>query len=82
MLSNNAQNLQTEPFGIGKVICLSESRFGLKVAADCLYKIVVTKNHKKTKNEAKFLDVAEQFCESWGLNTPRYVGDFQDFDIK
>ncbi|XP_061169142.1 E3 ubiquitin-protein ligase RNF213-like [Saccostrea echinata] len=73
MLTKNVHRLQTEPFGIAKVLLLSECRFGLKIAADCLYKIEVTKSVKKSsKHVRRILDVTEKFCAESGLIYPRH----------
>lgn len=73
VLAKNRQKMKTTTFGIKKFICLSESRFGLSVTADCMGKIALhgQRLEKEIKKYMEVLSAAQQFCTDCGSAFPR-----------
>nr|XP_034315108.1 E3 ubiquitin-protein ligase rnf213-alpha-like isoform X1 [Crassostrea gigas] len=74
VLAKNVQKMKTTTFGIPKLICLSESRFGLSEAANCLIKLALheqTLEEEEIKDCIDILTVAQRFCTDCGSTFPR-----------
>lgn len=74
VLAKNVQKMKTATFGIPKLICLSESRFGLSEAANCLIKLALheqTLDEEEIKDCIDILTVAQRFCTDCGSTFPR-----------
>lgn len=73
VLAKNRQKMKTTTFGIKKFVCLSESRFGLSVTANCMGKIALhgQRLQKEIKKYMEVLSAAQQFCTDCGSAFPR-----------
>lgn len=73
VLAKNVQKMKTTTFGIAKLLCVSESRFGLSVTADCMGKIALHEQRleKENKKCMEILTAAQRFCTDCGSVFPR-----------
>lgn len=73
VLENNVQKMKTTTFGIAKLLCISESRFGLFVTAECMWKIALHEQRleKEHKKYMEILTAAQRFCTDCGSAFPR-----------
>lgn len=73
VLEKNEQKMKTTTFGIAKLLCMSECRFGLSVTADCMGKIALHEQilEKEKKRYMEILTAAQRFCSDCGSAFPR-----------
>lgn len=71
VLAKNVQKMKTTTFGIAKLLCLSESRFGLSVAADCMIKLALHEQTEEIEDCIDIMTAAQRFCTDCGSAFPR-----------